>query len=329
MGTVNANVYEYIDSTVYCNVEYTYKIEGEEANGNAQKSFSDTANALPKWDYTPPSNKLVRASVLDDEMVEIEWDSVINSMIPITNYVIDKSIDGSLYSTWKKYDNHTFSDIDKHVLVDDYSYFYRTYAIDECNDTSAVWNFGKTILLDVDTTKDQRPNANWSHYLGWTEDITHYAIEIKNNGVFTEIATFPFKDTTFIDLITDLNQRPDYCYRIVGYKEIMANERQIISISNEDCSPVKSKIYYPNAFSPNADNLNDFYITPSEYIKDFYIRIYNRWGEKIFESFDLTQNWDGTYKGEMSKVDAYAVIVTTTGVDNERRVHRGTITLVR
>ena len=70
-------------------------------------------------------------------------------------------------------------------------------------------------------------------------------------------------------------------------------------------------------------------MTPSEYIKEYEIRIYNRWGEKVFESTDMTKNWDGTYLGELAQQDAYAVIVITTGVDLVRRVHHGTITLIR
>jgi gliding motility-associated-like protein len=143
------------------------------------------------------------------------------------------------------------------------------------------------------------------------------------------LARFLKNDSSFIDFITNLNQRPNYCYRILAFKELVSGEPQVISVSNEDCSPVRSKIFYPNAFTPNGDNLNDRYVTPSEYIKEYQIMIFNRWGEKVYESYDLTQNWDGTYQGKEAQMDAYAVVVVTTGVDNIRRVHHGTITLLR
>ena len=56
---------------------------------------------------------------------------------------------------------------------------------------------------------------------------------------------------------------------------------------------MRSTIYYPNAFTPNDDKLNDLYVTPSEYIKEYEIRIYNRWGEKVFESDENNVAWDG------------------------------------
>lgn len=319
----------YIDSLLYCNTRYVYRIEAIEDGGNFQTSNSDTAKAMPIWDYTPPPPKLVRATVEDDKDILIEWDSSRNSVIPIASYILEKSLDGSTY-----YRLHSaledFNYVDQEVLVDDYSYFYRIYAIDECEDTSDFWNYGKTILLQVDTTRDQRPQLAWSTYQGWTEEVSYYGLELLNeDGSFTELATTSRIDSGFIDAMTDLNQRPNYCYRIVGYKELVDGENQVISISNVDCSPVRSAIFYPNAFTPNGDNLNDTYVTPGMYIKEYHIQIFTRWGELIYESENLAKSWDGTYKGELCQQDAYAVIVKTTGVDGIRRVHFGTITLVR
>jgi gliding motility-associated-like protein len=329
IATTEASDTQYIDSLLYCNTRYVYRIEAIESGGNLQTSFSDTAKAMPVWDYTPPPPKLVRATVEDDKEILIEWDSSRNSVIPIATYKLQKSLDGSTYSSLHS-SLDKFSYVDQEVSVDDYSYYYRIYAIDECDDTSDFLNFGKTILLDVDTTKDQRPQLAWSTYLGWTEDVSYYGLEIENeDGSFTELATTNNIDSGFIDAITDLNQRPNYCYRIVGYKELVDGESQVVSVSNVDCSPVRSAIFYPNAFTPNGDNLNDTYVTPGMYIKEYHIQIFTRWGELIYESENLARSWDGTYQGEPCQQDAYAVIVKTTGVDGIRRVHFGTITLVR
>jgi gliding motility-associated-like protein len=330
VASVSGDSLQFLDSLLYCNIEYSYKIEGEEQDGNLQVSYSDTAHAMPIWQYLPPPNKLIRATVENDKTILIEWDSVQNSIVPITTYVLEKSSDGTDYTWLLDTDIQTFSYEDEEVLVDDYSYFYRTYAIDECNDTTKVINYGKTVLLNTDTAANQRPELVWSKYAGWLEAVAEYAVEIKNeDGSFTELARFLKKDSSFIDFITDLNQRPNYCYRILAFKELVSGEPQVISVSNEDCSPVRSKIFYPNAFTPNGDNLNDRYVTPSEYIKEYQIMIFNRWGEKVYESYDLTQNWDGTYQGKEAQMDAYAVVVITTGVDNIRRVHHGTVTLLR
>ncbi len=330
LATISGGLNTYIDSMVYCNINYAYRIQATEYQGNNQISLSDTAHAMPTWSYIPPPNKLIRATVEEDKEILIEWSESANSQIPIAEYVLEKSRTGDVYTTLTKTGNATFDYVDKEVAVDNYSYFYRTYAIDECLDTSEVFNFGKTILLVADTTYDQRPLLNWSTYQGWTENVDYYIIEIKNpDKSFTQIGSTRSVDSTLIDLVTNLNQRPEYCYRIIGYKELVNGEKQIISISNEDCTPVHSKVFFPNAFTPTHDNLNERYVTPGIYIKEYHITIFNRWGEKVFESFSMDDNWDGNYQGKPAQQDAYAVIVETVGVDLVKKVHFGTITLLR
>lgn len=56
--------------------------------------------------------------------------------------------------------------------------------------------------------------------------------------------------------------------------------------------------YFPSAFTPNGDGRNDYFrILNAFSIIDFYLAVYNRWGEKIFETTDYTKGWDGTVNG--------------------------------
>ncbi len=330
LDKVPGNSNQYTDSNVVCHISHHYKIRAVEQLGNLQESFSDTAEASPIWINTVPPNELVRASVVDDKYTTIDWDSCIKPKVPIVNYIIEKSDDGITYSFLGKYDADEFTTNDKKVYVDDQSYFYRTFAIDECGDTSGYDNFGKTILLKADTTGDQRPFLNWSTYQGWHQGVDYYSFEILNpDGSFTSLGTTQAMDTSWVDNITNLNQRPEYCYRIIGHRMPTPGKSEVVSVSNVDCSPVYSKIWVPNAFTPNKDNLNEKFKTPGIYIVEYHLMIFNRWGEKIFESFDFDDNWDGTYNGEPCQQDAYAVVVETIGVDRISRTHFGTVTLLR
>ncbi|MEZ4804823.1 MAG: gliding motility-associated C-terminal domain-containing protein [Bacteroidia bacterium] len=66
---------------------------------------------------------------------------------------------------------------------------------------------------------------------------------------------------------------------------------------NETESLITDFVYFlPNAFTPNGNNLNELYkpvATP--YIHYYQMEIFNRWGEKLFETSDISQGWDGTY----------------------------------
>ncbi|HEY8404616.1 MAG TPA: PKD domain-containing protein [Flavobacteriales bacterium] len=55
-------------------------------------------------------------------------------------------------------------------------------------------------------------------------------------------------------------------------------------------------IYVPNTFSPNSDGINDVWKPVTSGMKEYHIQIYNRWGEKIFESYDTEEPWTGDYR---------------------------------
>jgi len=76
-----------------------------------------------------------------------------------------------------------------------------------------------------------------------------------------------------------------------------------IRISFEDCD---CNIYIPNAFSPNGDGLNDQFELQSRCrISQYELVIYNRWGQQLFKSSDITQSWDGHYQGELLPIGEY------------------------
>jgi gliding motility-associated-like protein len=75
----------------------------------------------------------------------------------------------------------------------------------------------------------------------------------------------------------------------------------------EGCEP---QLFVPEIFTPNGDGINDKLELPNEFIRDFDLKIYNRWGEIIFESFSPDTLWDGTYKGKMMAPMLYAFVVS-------------------
>jgi gliding motility-associated-like protein len=89
-------------------------------------------------------------------------------------------------------------------------------------------------------------------------------------------------------------------------------------------------VYVPNAVSPNEDRLNDLFVKVWNFTpKDYVFRIFNRWGELLYESTDLTAGWDCKVKGELVCQDIYVYKITY--VDNDKRWYemRGTFFVVR
>ena len=68
---------------------------------------------------------------------------------------------------------------------------------------------------------------------------------------------------------------------------------------------VINKIYVPNAFTPNGDNMNDVFLFKSLSVDEFELQIFNRWGELLFTSNSIDHGWDGYYKGNLAQIDVY------------------------
>lgn len=88
-------------------------------------------------------------------------------------------------------------------------------------------------------------------------------------------------------------------------------------------------VYVPNAFSPNGDNVNDIWYVYGTGIKDFKAMVFDRWGEKVFESDDQSIGWDGTYKGQLQQPGVYIYIVNIVYLSGESTSKQGSITLLR
>lgn len=88
----------------------------------------------------------------------------------------------------------------------------------------------------------------------------------------------------------------------------------------------------PNAFSPNGDGMNDIFKPhTASNITNFMLKVYNRWGELLFETTDFTKGWDGIYKNNPAEIGVYAYICTfqTAEKPNETQIMKGNLTLIR
>lgn len=90
----------------------------------------------------------------------------------------------------------------------------------------------------------------------------------------------------------------------------------------------ESNIYAPNAFTPNEDKLNNVWNPKFYNCYDVHYTIFNRWGETIFESYDSSTGWDGTYRSNLCKNDVYVYVIDWVDIKNRRYRKCGHITLI-
>lgn len=141
-------------------------------------------------------------------------------------------------------------------------------------------------------------------------------------------------------------KNPEHYYNDEGVYPV-----SLIAISDKGCidsyeSPdvvtalVGGRIIYPNAFTPNPnggnggfydkfDFSNDVFFPIYDGIEEYHLQIYNRWGELLFESFDLKVGWDGYYKGNLCKQDVYVWKVKGRYINGKEFIKTGDLTLIR
>lgn len=99
------------------------------------------------------------------------------------------------------------------------------------------------------------------------------------------------------------------------------------------CHPVPAVIHplldVPNAFTPGRFGTNSIVKVLGFGITHMTWRIYNRWGQLIFESVDPNVGWDGTYHGTMQPMDVYAYTLEAEFSDGTHATRKGDITLIR
>ena len=91
----------------------------------------------------------------------------------------------------------------------------------------------------------------------------------------------------------------------------------------------RPNVFIPNTFSPNGDGINDRLCFHGDFITDFYLAIYTRWGEKVFETHDINSCWDGRYNDNWCMPGVYTYscrIQCEAGLQNHLK---GDITLIR
>jgi gliding motility-associated-like protein len=93
------------------------------------------------------------------------------------------------------------------------------------------------------------------------------------------------------------------------------------------------RIFFPSAFSPNYDGINDEFIAfgDLDILKDFKMQLFSRWGNPVFISTDPNIGWDGSVgtKNEIAPMDTYIYMISYTDNKGEKQYFSGTVQLMR
>ncbi|MEI7597034.1 MAG: gliding motility-associated C-terminal domain-containing protein [Bacteroidota bacterium] len=137
---------------------------------------------------------------------------------------------------------------------------------------------------------------------------------ILNNPNIANPIAAPLSNTEFTVTVTDSLG----CANIASVK---------IHVKDINCG--EPDIFIPNAFSPDGDGFNDVLYVRGNVIENLYFAIYDRWGEKVFETNDQSIGWDGTFRGKPLDPSVYVFYVEAGCISKEKFFKKGNITLIR
>jgi len=129
----------------------------------------------------------------------------------------------------------------------------------------------------------------------------------------------------------DYSTNPYYTTSVAGTYSVELTNRcgsvtDSVLVELEDCDV---QMLIPNAFSPNADGINDFFKPKALNITNFSMNIYSRFGQQIFETHDLNRGWDGYINKTKAQADAYFYLIRYQGLSGQTYLRKGFVNVIQ
>ena len=213
-------------------------------------------------------------------------------------------------------------------------YFYRVEGQGLCKEKAIRSNIVRTIHLREKTIEDSI-QMRWNAYVGFNGGVKTYLVQKQTRGGDAErwidVEKLRGDKLTYRKLNEFKDSDEDRaCFRVKGL-EGSGNEFgfQASSFSNVVCLISDAVVFVPDAIVVNG--LNNVFKPKGAFINKAQstMTIYNRWGEKVFQSDNLKEGWDARYNGEIVDQGVYLYQLTIVGINQETSTRKGTFKVIR
>ena len=204
----------------------------------------------------------------------------------------------------------------------------------------ACWLPMTSLLADINPQatylKDGAETTEWSNISG--DAPLHVRFEANATELDAGAAVeWHLRHRTSSTNLTRYEENFEFDFVEAGVMEVsllVRQDNEVVDSMGITVTISESHLEMPNAFSPNDDGVNDFYQAKTNYksIVDFHAYIFNRWGQKLYEWTDYTdeqKGWDGTFHGQPVKDGVYFVLVKARGADGREYNIRRDVNLMR
>ncbi|MCC6383601.1 MAG: PKD domain-containing protein, partial [Bacteroidia bacterium] len=199
LGTVPGNgPLIFIDTTLSCPYQYSYRITARDLCGNVYKSLSDTSAASPINTLAGQKVEVIRSTVIFNKNVLTEWTAPNIAPDRVKQYSILRSTDNFNFTPVATVPAGTYNFMDENVDVNKYHYYYKIDVVNDCSLTGTQSNEGSSILLKSNWEKE-KTRLNWSEYEEWDSGVEYYRIEKRDpSGQWIQIKIVNGQETETI-----------------------------------------------------------------------------------------------------------------------------------
>jgi gliding motility-associated-like protein len=261
-----------------------------------------------------------QSSIFVDELPGIELFGVVKNVLcpPLKNGFIDLTQVGAVGAVKYEWSDNTFSEDQTGIDAGTYS-----VTVTDSRNCSADSSF--TVLNDS-IFKIVATPADTTIVLGGNVPINI------TNSPGTQVSSFFYRPSTKLSCTNCPNPVANPVNSTLYIIEATdTNGCQFTDTVNITVIP-EYPVYVPNLFSPGGDGRNDFFeiFGNKEAWKQMEIQLFDRWGERVYQSTDRDFKWDGTYNGKYVQPGVYVYILSITWVNNHtNNTYKGSVTILR
>jgi gliding motility-associated-like protein len=291
--------------------------------------FSGYSPVVEHKDTLPEPPEVCRVTVVEGDIgIRLDWKPDYSAFLG--GYKIYRKILGieDQFSLLNEIPSNLVNSYeDRQVEVDNNRYCYVLAAMDRCGQEVIGKDTSCSILLRANAV-EYASEIDWSDYIGWGNLLDRYEVWMAPETYKFYVRIFPGEKEIFKYTDRDIfRPQPMFCYRVKAMNN--PTECGTESWSNENCIEFTPLLHTANAFSPNGDGINDFFIVSHYFINNYHLLIFDRWGNLIFESFDKGNHWTGSNDGQACPEGVYIYVVEGTGYNGQVISKNGTVTLIR
>ncbi len=320
---VDTSNLEYAIQNILENTNYTIFIETQWDNTDST-SYSNPIEKFTQMPLSPDYINAISASV-EGNNTNLKFEIASNSELDTYKLLKSSSRTGSFDTL------ETFITTDTEITTSDTDSepdtkisYYKLVSVNACENETTSSDIINNIVLKIEQ-EGFNNTLTWNSFKeGNLVDYDIYRIVSNSEPELIGSRNFIFFD----DNIESLQSYSQFCYFVRGTEEGISESDY--SQSNTVCVYLKPRVFIPEAFTPNDDGINDFFQPVFTFIpKDYELRIYNRWGNVIFETGDYTKAWNGKEpNGNPAPAGAYIYYLRIKSPNDQIVEERGNITVI-